>query len=329
MEVFLHARQLPDEWDVICEHNYALKKDFLHYMELTNPCSQRYYLFRDQNQKIDSIFMTFKKKKHNLSMFAKFNFYVDVTMIYVPLSIANCALILGENTKSEVEKAIKKIKGCKLILNLKEDIGFKNVSFGLTCSNIIFDLKWTSFDDYIASLRSNYRHRYKKALTKGADITYTLLNDNSSFDDHLYSLYEQVFNSSRIQVEKLPKAFFQGDISRIIVAKKDERSIAFIQMIENNEELVFAFVGIDYQVNQEYDLYINMLLKMVEYAIDNGFKRIDLGQTADEAKLKLGGHYQTLYAIVHHTNVFLNLFIKLTAKTIEYKPIKQIFNVFK
>lgn len=329
MEIFKKAESLPGDWDQACGTNYALKKDFLSFMEEANPCSQQYYVFRDINLKIDSIFMTFKKKRHNIAMFSPISCYMDITFIYVPLSVANSGMVLGKETKLEVEKVIKSIKGCKLILNLKEDVGFRDFAVGLTCSNILLDIKWNSFSQYLEALRSNYRHRYKKAIKKAAVLTFYMLEDNSLFNDELYNFYEQVFHKSKLQVEKLSKAFFQGSISKIIVAKQGEKPIAFIQLIENEKELVFGFIGMDYNYNNKYDLYINMLLNMVEYAIVHRFEKLDLGQTADEVKLKLGGRYEELYALVHHSNFIINFFIQASTKFIEYKPIKEKFNVFK
>ena len=329
MEVFNSARDLPQEWDTFCKENYAMQRSFLIYMEEVNPCNQQYYVFKDEDNKIDSVFMTFKKKKHNIAMFSPISFKLDVTLIYVPLSIANPGIIIGEKTKKEVEQAIKKIKGCKLVLNLKENPHFQYNNFRRNCSNIVMPLIWDTFDEYLNSMRSSYRYRNKKALKASRELRFVMLEDNSVFDDYMYSLYEQIFNGSKFQVEKLSKEFFQGDISKIIVAFKEETPVAFIQLIEDKKELVFGFIGIDYNYNEQYDLYITMLLKMIEYGINNKFEVIDLGQTADDAKLKLGGHYIGLYALVHHTNPILNTLIRICTNFIVFKPIKTKFNVFK
>ncbi|HHU27539.1 TPA: GNAT family N-acetyltransferase [bacterium] len=329
MEVYKRASELPEEWDEFCKDNYAMQRSFLTLMEEVNPCQQQYYLFKDQENKFDSVFMTFKKKKHNIGMFSPIDFKIDTTFIYVPLSIANAGIIIGEKTKEQVEKAIKKIRGCKLILNIHSNPHFKNFAFGLTCSNILLDIRWNSFEQYMSDLRSSYRYRYKKALKSSSELEFKILSDNKLFDDRLYKLYEDVFNNSKFQVEKLTKEFFQKCKAKIIVAYKGSEPIAFIQLIENKKVLVFGFIGVDYKYNTQYDLYITMLLKMVEYAIDHKFEIVDLGQTADDTKLKLGGRYVDLYALVHHSNPILNLIIRIFTHFIEFKPIKTKFNVFK
>lgn len=329
MEIYSQASELPSEWDDICQGNYALQQEFLVFMEKANPYPKQYYVFRSRDGRIDSVFMTFKKPKHNIAMLAKGSLYVDITFIYVPLSVANAGIVLGRETGPEVEKAIRSIKGCKVMLNLKRKDLFGSFAVGRTCSNILLDIRWTSFTQYLDSQRSGYRHRCVKALRRSAELEFSLLEDNRLFDDRMYGLYEQIFNHSRIQVEKLDKAFFQNGGSRIITARKDGWPVAFIQLIENGEELVFAFIGLDYRYNKQHDLYMAMLLKMVEYAIMNGFRRIDLGQTADEAKLKLGGRYEHLYAYLHHSNPLLNLLLKAGVGRLAFKPVAEKFNVFK
>ena len=54
------------------------------------------------------------------------------------------------------------------------------------------------------------------------------------------------------------------------------------------EELIFLLGGFHRSYNERLDLYYNLLLKLVDYAIEKGYKYLDLGQTAEETKLKLG-----------------------------------------
>ena len=100
-------------------------------------------------------------------------------------------------------------------------------------------------------------------------------------------------------------------------------------MIENGTELIFEFVGVDYKYNDIYDTYHRMLLEIMKYGINNGFRTIDYGQTADEAKLKLGCKYEMLYAYLHHSNKFINLIYRLLVNIITFKPLEEKFNVFK
>jgi len=203
---------------------------------------------------------------------------------------------------------IKTIKGPKMLLNI-EDEDPRGFAKGLTCPKCILTNKFNSFDHYMNSLRSNYRYRYNKCFKKSEMLTLEYLDDNELFTEEMYECYLQVYNKSRIRVEKLPIEFFRGKFFKIFVLKNDKKVVGFGQMLPNGKELIFEFVGVDYQFNNQYDTYHRILLEIVKYGIENNFETIDFGQTADESKLKLGSQYTMLYAYMHHSNKIINSII--------------------
>ena len=145
----------------------------------------------------------------------------------------------------------------------------------------------------------------------------------------MYKLYEQVYEKSRIRVEKLTPEFFRGEFFEIFVLEDGEGVRGFVQLLANGDELVFEFVGLDYSVQSKYDTYLAMLLEIIRYAIEHGFKTVDFGQTADDTKLKLGSEYIYLYAYLNHKNRLLNAVCKKLAHRLEYRPVTEKFDVFK
>ena len=99
--------------------------------------------------------------------------------------------------------------------------------------------------------------------------------------------------------------------------------MAFFQLLENGPELIFEFAGMDYALAPRYDAYVRVLLEIVRYGIENDFERIDFGQTAEDAKLKIGCVYEHLFVLAHHSNPFLNLLLKLCAPLLRYRPPSQ------
>lgn len=317
---------VPDTWDSVIGDNIYLSKKFLTFMEGIDKCEQRYYMLFDDGA-LDSVFMSYVRPKYNLAMFTKFYLYQRMTMIYVPLSVTRPGIAYNKHL-DKVMEFIKTIKGPKMILNI-EDVEAPGYAKGLTCPKCILTNRFESFDDYFSKLRSNYRYRYSKCFKKSQELTLEYLTDNRDFSEEMYNCYLQVYNKSRIRVEKLPIDFFRGDYFKIFVLRNEEKVVGFGQMLENGTELIFEFVGVDYEYNQKYDTYHRILLEIVRYGIDNKFKTIDFGQTADESKLKLGSEYTMLYAYLHHSNGLINATNKKLAKYIEYKPITTLYNVFK
>lgn len=320
------ASELPAEWDSVIGDNLYLSREFVSFMESVDKCGQKYYMLYDDGV-LDSVFMTYVRKKYNLAMFTKLNLFTKMTLVYVPLSVTRPGVAYGKHL-DKVMDFIKTIRGPKIFLNLGDEDP-RGYAKGLTCPKCIWTNTFNSFEDYLGSLRSNYRYRYTKCLKKSSPLEIEYLEDNSLFSKEMYDCYLQVYNKSRIRVEKLPIEFFRGKFFKIFVLKNEEKVVGFGQMLENGTELIFEFVGVDYEYNNAFDTYHRILLEIVKYGIEHCFKTIDFGQTADESKLKLGSKYIMLYAYLHHSCKLINAVNKKLAKHIQYKPISIDYKVFK
>ncbi|MCI8612295.1 MAG: GNAT family N-acetyltransferase [Clostridia bacterium] len=326
IEVYEKVADLPDGWDAVVGSNIYLTRKFMAFMERADDAPKKYYAVFD-GDKIDTVFMTQQRKGYNLGMFAKFDFKIKMTLVYVPLSVTRAGIAYGTKL-SEAMEYVRKLPGYKIFLNLP-DINPKGYAKGLTCPKCELLVRWDTFEDYMSTLRSNYRYRFKKALDKSHPLSIRYLSDGSEFTHEMYTLYEQVYAKSRIRVEKLSEDFFRGEFFKIFVFEENGAARGFVQMLENGDELVFEFVGVDYKYNKKYDTYLAMLLEIVRYGINHGFKTIDFGQTADDTKLKLGCKYEYLWAYLTHKNPLLNALCKRLAPKLQYRPLAENFSVFK
>lgn len=320
------ADELPACWDDVVGENIYMTRKFIAFMERVDDAPKRYYAVYD-GDKIDTVFMTQVRRGYNLGMFTKRDFRVKMTLVYVPLSVTRAGIVHG-NCLAEALAFIRKLPGYKIILNL-EDMPVTGYAKGLTCPKCELTLRWNSFADYMRDLRSNYRYRFNKALVRSRPLRLRYLQGGNEFTHEMYRLYEQTYDKSRIRVEKLSEDFFRGEYFKMFVLEDDVQPRGFVQMLENGSELVFEFVGLDYSVNQTYDTYLAMLLEIVRYGIENGFKTIDFGQTADDTKLKLGCRYTYLYAYLTHKNPLINALCKRLAPKLQYRPLPETFQVFK
>jgi len=329
MDRYDSAHELPAEWDQVGRANYALQRDFLRVMETANPCAQRYYGFRDAHGSLDSIVMTLVQERLNLLMFTPFAFSVPATLIYVPISASTAGMACGTATRAQVAVFLSGLRGLTLVLNLPDSFELPSFARVATCPRIRLALRWSSFEAYLNDLRSGYRRRAILACRKAAPLTFRTLADTNEFTIEHFSLYEQVYNKSSIRVEKLSLAYFQTCPATIIVAEFAGKPVGFVQLLAYRTELIFGFIGLDYTVNREFDLYQNLMLKIVDYGITHHYTSIDLGQTADETKLKLGGDYELLYAHLRHHNPLLDTLLRMLLPLIAYRPLTQQFHVFK
>lgn len=329
MQQYEQACDLPDDWNSLCGDHYAMRRDYLIELEQISPYPMRYYAFRTRAGRLDSIMLTYEHKAFNLFMFTPINLRFRCTMIYLPLSISRSGLICGNETRREVEKCLHNIPGYKVLLNVPPDFSLKGFYGDSTFPRIVLKLRWDSLADYLGDMRSPYRRRLQIALRKSAALHFAELASPSDFSRAHYALYEQVFAQSKTPIEKLSIDFFRASFSHVIVASNNGQPVGFVQYIENDKELVFAFVGLDYSYNQRFDIYHSLLLKLIEHGIQGGFSSVDLGQTAEDTKLKLGGQPEALLALVSHSNLVMRLGVKAIIGQLGYQFSHPRFRVFR
>jgi hypothetical protein len=325
------ARELPDDWDENLTGNIYLKRQFLGLMEgASDNGKARYCALRNKSGQLVSRFVLFARPDYIFTQFTDKVLRLKTFFIYVPLSVARPGIALSAEGMEQTFDFIRSLRGMSLVMNLPETLTSRGFSQVRTCPCCVLELRWECFAEYLASLRSSYRNRYKKALRRSEELRLYQLESNRDFSEELYHLYEQVHEKALYKIEKLQLDFFRGEFFKIFVLESPAgKPVAFFQLLENGPELIFEFAGMDYAAAPQYDAYIRMLLEIVRYGIENGFKRIEFGQTAEDAKLKLGCRYENLFVLARHSNPFLNLLLKICKTWLQYKPLPEsAYHVF-
>lgn len=291
--------------------------ELLNLLEEINPCSQLYEME-------DGCFIVSYKFKLNIFNFKKsLPLYINLEIIGLPISLSHRGYF-GDINK--VIDLVEKRKGLKLILNADSPIK----DGGRTLSTFIFHNRFDSFKSYLSSMRSSYRRRINMALSKREKISINKIYNKNFSRDH-YELYLNILKRTDNPLEILPIEFFREYESEIyeFLDKDTKRLIGFIQIKQIENKLFFLFGGFNKEDNKLYDLYYNMLLKIVEIAIEKKVKSIDFGQTAEESKLKLGCIEKPKYLYIHHSNPLINKIIRSFVGYFSYKPYGVKHKVFK
>lgn len=286
-------------------------------LERINPCNQIYELIDD------CIIISYKSKLNVFNFKNILPLRLNIEVIALPISLSHRGYF-GDPYK--VKRIVEKRKGLKLILN--SDTAFEDG--GLTLSTFIFHNRFDNFSDYIDSLRSSYRRRINIALLNREKLIIRKI-DKSNFNEEHYLLYISIMKRTENPLEVLPIEFFKEYESEIyeFIDKDTKRILGFIQIKQIDDGLLFLFGGFDKADNQTYDLYYNMILKIVEVGIKKKVKLIEFGQTAEESKLKIGCIEKKKYLYIHHSNPIINKAVKLLVGFFSYKPYKVKHNVYK
>jgi len=201
-------------------------------LEKVNPCNQNYEVNHD------CILVTYILKLNLFNFLGGFSFKTNAQIIGLPISISEKGY-WGE--AASIEAIIKQRKGLKILLN--GNSGFKNA--GKTLSTFVFENRYICFKDYLNSLRSSYRRRLKKALSKRELIKINKF-DRKDFNENHYKLYMSIMNRTENPLEILPIEFFTNYEAELyeFISKDTNEIIGFIQLKEMNDRIMNGMICI-------------------------------------------------------------------------------------
>lgn len=280
-KIYTKAKELPKEWDLFTKNPFQ-KREFLTFLEEVNPCNQKYHI--NTEEKI--ILITYRLKLNILSFSGK-KLNIPINILGIPLSIATCGYSCDIKKIDILEKYIKNF-GLLLILNTD---GQLDIPTALTLPNFIVKAP-ISLDEHIAKMRSHYRYRAKKAIARGSNLHFAEIKPKD-FSEKLYGFYEEVYERSEGKLEKLNIDFFRKCDAKLCKISDEQGEIGFFQYKKIDNNLIFLFCGFDHSKNKKYDLYLNILIKLIE--LGAGMEQIHFGQTTEYSKSRLGAESSNLY----------------------------------
>jgi hypothetical protein len=187
--------------------------------------------------------------------------------------------------------------------------------------NMVIELppEINSLSDYIQQFSKKYRNRAKSILKSGSGLDRKIISGDliKLYESKIYDLYSSVYEKAKFKLLKLPTNYF-SEVKKIFPDRfficgffLGEKLIAFSSyfiMPDNSFEA--HYIGFDYTLNQEFDLYQNILYKNIECAIENKKSIVNLGRTAAEIKTTVGAKPIDLYCYVRPQNTISKIILK-------------------
>ncbi|KMQ59894.1 hypothetical protein ACM39_18205 [Chryseobacterium sp. FH2] len=177
---------------------------------------------------------------------------------------------------------------------------------------------WKSFEDYIRDFSKKYRDRAKSAKKKlkGVEKKELNLNDIRNHQIQMNILYQNVADNAPFNTFFLAENHFEnmkeslnGNF-KVFGYFSDEKLIGFYTLILNVKDIDTYFLGYNRELQKPMQLYLNMLLDMVDFGIDKSFSRIIFGRTALEIKSTVGAEPFEIFGLIKHNNFLINPFMK-------------------
>ncbi|HAS83084.1 MAG TPA: hypothetical protein DCS43_10535 [Verrucomicrobia bacterium] len=322
------AAELPAAWNGIAAGNPFLQRDSLNILEDVNPCGQRYYLAGEGTE--GSIAVTYRHKLNVLTFWRSQGIRIPVTVIGCPLSVGEPGYVFGDAASGmALRHHLATLAGITLVLNAEAGASWPGWNDGLTLPGCRLVLPADGgMSTWLASFRSSYRRRIRQAQSRWEGVAASRLLP-SEFGLDYYALYRSVWQRSAFQLECQPVDFFQRFPARITGFKMQGHALGFIQTVRDGGTLYFLFGGMDYALRDRYDVYWNLLLAVIAEAFEEGCHTVELGQTAELAKQRLGGQLVARHLHARHANKAVNKGLRMAARCLSYRPPEGGVHVFR
>jgi len=173
-------------------------------------------------------------------------------------------------------------------------------------------LRWSSFDAYLAEMRHGYRRPILKSMKKvglpgtgkesrgaqpAGEARLVVGGTQICSPQRFHELYSNVMRRAGVKLEVLPLHFFDrlnanldGELQMIAVTRGLEVLGAALCAVSSGR-MTFLLTGLDYASRDQYDVYFNLVYGIVRAAIEQGCTTLDLGQTSEWVKSRMGAEF--------------------------------------
>ncbi len=169
-------------------------------------------------------------------------------------------------------------------------------------------VRWNSFDEYVAALKSSTRYLMRRCLSHPvAGLEIECVQDFGGYADRMAELWRQTNQrAADYSHEVLTPAYFReidrclGARSQAIVLKRHGRMVAFSLALLGDEEYFSAHCGLDYSAADGENLYLRLCLAILQDVFPRHPVSVNWGITTYPFKFERGFEADpTVYLVKH------------------------------
>ncbi len=312
------ASDLSAEWDGLAE-SYFQRRKFLLYSEVRNPCRQRYYeLHEGGRMAAGACVYTLRL---DLLTFARVKSPVRFAIVGIPASISSPGLVGEQDAVVRLLPAIFAAeRGIVLLLNLPPGLPVRPAVGMRMMPTVLLKHDFRSWEDYRRALRASYRRRLG-LIERAFDGARRDEGPCSALSREMYGLYLQVMARTATKLETLSYEYFRDlpEEFRLTSYRFGEKVVAWHINLHEGDRLTFFFGGTDDAFLRSRRAYQNNIAGILREALEKGFREVDFGQTAEIAKMRLGGGLVEKDMAAYSRNAVIRLFLRLGRRALEYR----------
>ena len=187
----------------------------------------------------------------------------------------------------------------------------------------IMALNFKNFDEYFKQLsansRSSLKRKFKKAQSANIECSVHDSLDDKALNE-AYGLYMEVVNAHDLGFETIPIDFFKNIVrnmpkqSKFFLWKVNGQLASFMFCLVSQDLFLNYFLGFNYKLANEHHLFFNNFRDSLNWAIERGIKKYEMGTTGYDPKRRLGFEFVPLY-----------LYVKMRPRLM--RPVLKLLNV--
>lgn len=194
------------------------------------------------------------------------------------------------------------------------------------------ELPNASKPEYLAALKSAYRNNFKKKLRSSQDAPVDVevqQQPDSATLDEIFGLFWQTYEKGSTKFERLNRRFFDLlaalSLSHFVILRQRDTGqlVAFMLCFTVGKHAINKFIGIDYKKPKEWFLYFRLWDAAVDWAVAQGAKSIQSGQTGYTAKIRLGHALMPMTNYCSHRNPLVHWIYALVARTVNWDTLDE------
>jgi|GEM_PF-2692865 uncharacterized protein YnzC (UPF0291/DUF896 family) len=311
------ARELPLVWETRLFGNSELyKRAFMAHIQSGSESKQTYYLTENADGIDGGIVSSLRLRA------TKWLPSMNTVICRYPLSLPTRGYALSQTAVesavrvlSERKEALKMVLCDAAVPNILPK-GWR-VKSGMPYA--VFVNEYRTFEEYLKSLKKNYRKSVKRSLRKFDGIAIREEKGNDFTARH-YELYQGVARKARYKGFLMRESFFTGiNIDHLYLsAYFNGQIVGWVMLLFDGPGLYAPICGFDLEKNRRHDIWRNLHIAAIKKAIDGGYSTLDFGDTAEIGKTSLGCVLKPRYLLVKHENELLNNLL-LFSGWFEYK----------
>ncbi|HEY1360903.1 MAG TPA: GNAT family N-acetyltransferase [Xanthobacteraceae bacterium] len=205
-----------------------------------------------------------------------------------------------------------------------------------------FRSDFPDFAHYCAALKTRYRQQINRSTRKlgNSRLATRVLTDPDemlrAYTPEVHALYRQMADRATFNPDVLPIDLLHELASRLrgnidlIAIFMDDRIVAFGWCLHTDTSYHMMYAGLDYQLNNEFDLYFNLMYAGLDRALRKRVSTIEVGLGADDFKARLGCYSEPLYIFVRGCGPLMSLIVRAAGNLLLLqKPSPAPNNIFR